>query len=640
MIRPRRDTQLPSRFRSSSPPKPQKTNRPAKRRRIGTENVDRNDVDQALAVIAAAPEGVDAPPTLISTELPQFEPDSVENRDGCSQHTNLSESGFFRLFFSDLVVEIISQATNSYAEFQLHNPPLSLRKTCPWKPTTPAEIRVYIGLHLHFGLYKLSVRSDYWKLHKITQFMGYARFKQIHRFFSFNDESTASASSNAPWFHRIQRVSELIRTGCQNAYIPSSHIAIDEAMIAFKERFKHIVKLKNKPINTGYKVWCISDYGYIWSWLFHSKIEGVKTLKSGLKTQWPCADNLQLKSAELAPTFAFVLRLADLLPKKLQYYIYLDNLFLNLPVAQCLLAMNIRCMGTTRKKATGFPPRLQGYVDDNHKLLWNSTIAEVVDNNTLCFIWQDNKTVAAISTAHSLHRTEDRIQRKRRCPKINSENQRILLPVFQGESFKDLFIPKAIDDYNHHMKGVDQADQLRASFTCHRKQNYRNWTPFFYFEVDISCSNAYLLWKWSSPVNSANAGKTHTSHRVFMETLCSQLLHSNDPIEEQEEEQQGEQKEAESQSLPTAVLSRHHVHIQKELRGRCQWGKLHPPGCPRKRSSKRKFGTDITETVNNSAGKAILGGSMTRYGCSKCHTWLCIEGSCWQQYHHTIGVNL
>jgi hypothetical protein len=58
-------------------------------------------------------------------------------------------------------------------------------------------------------------------------------------------------------------------------------------------------------------------------------------------------------------------------------------------------------------------------------------------------------------------------------PKITSDNRRILQPVFDGQPFKELFIPRAIDDYNHHMKGVDQANQLRASFTCHRRQNYR-----------------------------------------------------------------------------------------------------------------------------------------------------------------------
>jgi len=180
------------------------------------------------------------------------------------------------------------------------------------------------------------------------------------------------------------------------------------------------------------------------------------------------------------------------------------------------------------------------------------------------------------------------------------------------------------------MKGVDQADQLRASFTCHRKQNYRTWTPLFYFLVDIACANAYLLWKWSSTAHTATAQRTHNSHREFMSALCTQLLHLTNPIEE---EQQDEHEDARSQSLPP------HKHVYRETYGRCEWGKLHWPGCPRKRAPKRKFGADITESAVNGASSAILGGSKSHYECSKCQIWLCIEGDCWQRYHRSIGVH-
>jgi Transposase IS4 len=261
----------------------------------------------------------------------------------------------------------------------------------------------------------------------------------------------------------------------------------------------------------------------------------VETFTKSQQTRWPqlsvdSAGSAVIKNALLAPTFALVLYLASQLSKGPQYCVYLDNLFLNIPVAQCLLAMGIYCMGTTRKKAIGVPPRLQSYLDNNSELLWDSTIAEVVDGNTNCFVWQDNKPVIAISTAHSLHRAEDRVQRTRQCPRITSENQRILNPVFKGLPFKDLFIPKAINDHNHHMKGVDQADALRANFTCHRSPNYRTWWPLFYFLVDVSCVNAYLLWKWSS--TDSTRLLSHRSHRDFMSALCTQLLRSNEKEEE------------------------------------------------------------------------------------------------------------
>jgi hypothetical protein len=82
MLRPRRDTQLPSRFQEPSPSRLLKINNQQKRRRIDPKNVDRNNVDQALAVIAAAPECADGLPTLILTELPHFETNHVLNRPG------------------------------------------------------------------------------------------------------------------------------------------------------------------------------------------------------------------------------------------------------------------------------------------------------------------------------------------------------------------------------------------------------------------------------------------------------------------------------------------------------------------------------------------------------------------------------
>jgi hypothetical protein len=77
MLRPRRDIQTPLRYRRSSPPQIYEDQNRPKRRKIDPKKVDRNNVDQALAVIAAAPECSDKPPTLILTELPQFKANYV-----------------------------------------------------------------------------------------------------------------------------------------------------------------------------------------------------------------------------------------------------------------------------------------------------------------------------------------------------------------------------------------------------------------------------------------------------------------------------------------------------------------------------------------------------------------------------------
>jgi hypothetical protein len=161
MLRPRRDTRIPLRYRSSSPPRVHRANNELKRRKIDPERIDRNDADQALAPIAAAPEDHSEPLTSISTELPQFEANHIQNRPRCSRYFNLSELSLFKLFFSDSVTEIISKETNSYTESYLQSLPIADRKICHWVPTTVAEIYIYLGIYLHFRLYLLTVRSDY-----------------------------------------------------------------------------------------------------------------------------------------------------------------------------------------------------------------------------------------------------------------------------------------------------------------------------------------------------------------------------------------------------------------------------------------------------------------------------------------------
>ena len=70
-------------------------------------------------MIAPAPKYSDEPPILIPIELLHFNANYVKIRRKESHHINLSETSFFKLFFSDLVVEILLKEINFYAESQL-----------------------------------------------------------------------------------------------------------------------------------------------------------------------------------------------------------------------------------------------------------------------------------------------------------------------------------------------------------------------------------------------------------------------------------------------------------------------------------------------------------------------------------------
>ena len=52
--------------------------------------------------------------------------------------------------------------------------------------------------------------------------------------------------------------------------------------------------------------------------------------------------------------------------------------------------------------------------------------------------------------------------------------------------------PLSVQLYNKYMGGVDMAEQLRKAYSC-RRRSRKWWLPLFYFMVDISVVNSYIL---------------------------------------------------------------------------------------------------------------------------------------------------
>jgi len=58
-----------------------------------------------------------------------------------------------------------------------------------------------------------------------------------------------------------------------------------------------------------------------------------------------------------------------------------------------------------------------------------------------------------------------------------------------------------VDDYNHHMGGVDTADQLR-SYNSTQLRARRNWMPLFFWLLDIALVNSFILAKLKNQTKS------------------------------------------------------------------------------------------------------------------------------------------
>ena len=460
------------------------------------------------------------------------------------------------------------------------------------------------------GRHRCHNADDYWNplMYNIGRHMCRNRWQQIHRFLTIN---AGTQQSKDPWWWKIEPIASEIRSNCRKNLSPPSWLAVDEIMVPFTGRSVHTIKIKNKPVKEGYKMWLLGFKGYVWDFIFHSAIHGPEeSKKSGLKAQ----QISPLKPVSLAPTYQVPLLLCqhlhELHPDR-KFLVFLDNLFLNVNLAHALLAINIACMGTTRKNATGVPEAITKAKEENRLLVWNSIIAVVVDF-CLCFVWQDNNAVISITTAYSLHREEDRVTVNRHRPKATSTNADITRPIFGGFHEKMLDIPTPINDYNHHMNGVDISSHLRVQFTCLRPHEQRNWRPLFYILVDTCVNDAYLLWKQTQD------SKDHNLHHKFHTRLTEQLLLYDI-------------------WTPAPGNTSLHRPIKLEKLVRCVYGYKRPGDCVQGDSKKASRRRILGEISGNA--RATTRPRQVRTGCQQCGVHLCIDRDCWLRYHASDTSN-
>ena len=138
-----------------------------------------------------------------------------------------------------------------------------------------------------------------------------------------------------------------------------------------------------------------------------------------------------------------------------------------MPLFSELRACKFGAVGTTRPHKE-FPAELKELKERfSTKLEWNTLLTAVIQD-TLYLAWQDNNIVLALSNIHTVDKAEDFWETVRKRPAKTSTNGRIVRRVFGDDHKKKLQIPCFIDDYNHHMGGVDLANQFRESCETHR----------------------------------------------------------------------------------------------------------------------------------------------------------------------------
>ncbi|CAG5033770.1 unnamed protein product [Parnassius apollo] len=362
----------------------------------------------------------------------------------------------FEKFFTDEVYDLIIYQTNLYAE---------QRKDEGWTQLDKKELKAFVGIFIIMGYNILPSIDFYWssdpgfRVDEIAETMTVKRFKKILRNLHVNDNTQIpdKTSENYDKLYKIRPLLDLITQACQKNAKDSSSQSIDESMILFKGRSSMKQYMPLKPIKRGYKVWCRCDSktGYLYEFYIY-------TGKSKTGTE----EGLGSKVVKMLTE--------KLINKALEEYhiiITFDNFFCDYTLMQYLYENGIYATGTVRRHRKHLPV----LVKTNQKLA-KGQYKWRVKGNVSFLVWQDTKEVLLLSNAFH--------------PKVGKTT---VLRTQKDGTKQEINCPLAIKEYTKRMGGVDHFDQIKSTYSVGRRSR-RWWVRIFFFLLDTSITNAYLLY--------------------------------------------------------------------------------------------------------------------------------------------------
>lgn len=129
-----------------------------------------------------------------------------------------------------------------------------------------------------------------------------------------------------------------------------------------------------------------------------------------------------------------------------------------------------------------------------------------------CVMWKNKKPVLLLST-HNVP-----IQAPCEAPVVT-------VPRRDGRVRKPIQTSPILLEYTTHMSGVDAANQLRASYTCHVR-SHKWWHCYrIFFLLDVTVVNMYIIYLDIVANGNPQLGqRTPMTHLQFKQGLCKALL--------------------------------------------------------------------------------------------------------------------
>ena len=256
----------------------------------------------------------------------------------------------------------------------------------------------------------------------------------------------------------------------------------------------------------------------------------------------------------------------------------------------------------------------------------------ISDGEVLQAAWKDQNVVLFMSTVSD---GIEKILRQRRRPPKTATNARTSRQIFGDLSTKELLIPRFIDDYNHYMGGVDQADQLKSYYTTQRKHS-KNWKPLWHFLLDITVTNCFKLHQHyrCSPTSLT---KKYT-HKEFRTKLAIELFNHSERLISRPGWPAPAKPEALTHYIvPDSASEHRHTALSKKPKSCivCKTQNRRPAEGTIKRKALGELSHNI-QRANQASHKRKLEMKRTTWGCELCQQPICKQGSCWNDHIEAI----
>ncbi|CAK1590291.1 unnamed protein product [Parnassius mnemosyne] len=413
-------------------------------------------------------------------DINDTKPDFDEFTDNCRPNipdNTITPADFYSLFVTDEIIEQMVINTNNYAQDLISNlsnlkPKSRLRA---WTPTTPEEMKKFLGVLLAMGLVRIPRLNDYWLKRNIynnkyiSSVMTRDRFLLILKFWHFSQESPNDTDK----LKKIRDTFNKILEKMQTLLEPGQYLIIDESMIPWRGRLKFRQYIKNKSHKYGVKLYKLcTPEGYTKNCIIYTgKGDNGRETNHGKET---------------------VLRLIKGLENNGRIIIT-DNFYNSIDLAEELIRKKTFMCGTLRPNRKGNPKKIISI-----KLKRGQIVGKMNPNGVRIIKWTDKRPVHMISTCRNHNLTL----------KSTGKTNRIT-----GNIIKK---PQCVITYNENKKGIDFNDQM-SSYYSSLKRGVK-WFRKVMMEILFGTViiNSWVLYNHGKPVQMPK--------KNFMEAIIEALI--------------------------------------------------------------------------------------------------------------------